>query len=327
MREIQSYLDEYYRYIGVNPGPKPKRLSLAITDRCNSKCKICNIWKKPAIDLPLLTIKKIVASPVLDETGFIILTGGEPFLHPNIGEILEVLYGKNYFITTNGILVKKIIHTVREYQVRELSLSLDGTPETYYKVRGVDTYKNVLEVIHQLKGEIKINVYFTLSPWNTREDFIHVKELCEQNNLKLFVDIMSPISYLGQTDYFQNCYQINDLIADSPFLSYLETHTQWLAGKLKLPCIGIRDMVSIRADGAVLLCQGKDLVLGNVNLYPLEEIWYSPKAQDLRKAYQPCNDCWIWCQRFFDLRFISFLEKKFSQEEIKSMFGDYLLMG
>jgi hypothetical protein len=50
-------------------------------------------------------------------------------------------------------------------------------------------------------------------------------------------------NYIGQTDYFHNSYQIDDLIADSPFLSFLKTHAQWLSGKLKLPCIGTRDMV------------------------------------------------------------------------------------
>ena len=212
MSEIQPYLDEYYIRVGVNPGPRPKRLALAVTDRCNSKCKICNIWKNPPIDLSLSTIEGVISSPVLDESGFIILTGGEPFLHPDIGKILELLQGKNYFLTTNGILVKKIVDAVRKYQVKELNLSLDGTPETYYRVRGVDAYKNVMEVIQRLRGEIYINVYFTLNPWNSREDFIHVKEICERNNLKLFVDIMSPISYIGQTDYFQNSYQIDDLI-------------------------------------------------------------------------------------------------------------------
>jgi len=37
MIEIQPYLDEYYIHVGVNPDPRPKRLALAVTDRCNSK--------------------------------------------------------------------------------------------------------------------------------------------------------------------------------------------------------------------------------------------------------------------------------------------------
>ena len=64
MYKLNDYLSRGFKLINNNFFPKHKKLStimLYATDRCNSQCKHCYIWKKtPKQHLPLEKIKEII---------------------------------------------------------------------------------------------------------------------------------------------------------------------------------------------------------------------------------------------------------------------------
>jgi SynChlorMet cassette radical SAM/SPASM protein ScmF len=118
-----------------------------LTEGCNLRCRHC--WIAPkyqsegnsyrTLDLDLF--KSIIeqAKP-LGLTG-VKLTGGEPFLHPQINEILEYIQAEDLQLTveTNGVLCTPgLAQKMAACKDPFVSVSLDGAnSETHEWVRGV----------------------------------------------------------------------------------------------------------------------------------------------------------------------------------------------
>jgi len=122
--------------------PYPKKLTVALTDRCNLKCFICTreefegeIGSKGS-NLVLENIRKL--EPALREAKIIQLTGfGETFLHPQLGEALDYIYAINpredliYFVS-NGTLLSHAWGEKLDKRLNYLAISLNAArPETY----------------------------------------------------------------------------------------------------------------------------------------------------------------------------------------------------
>jgi len=67
-------------------------LTVISTFRCNSKCQMCYIWKNPTDpreEVSLETLSKLPAG--FDNLN---VSGGEPTLRKDLGEIIDLLYPK-----------------------------------------------------------------------------------------------------------------------------------------------------------------------------------------------------------------------------------------
>jgi SynChlorMet cassette radical SAM/SPASM protein ScmF len=118
-----------------------------LTEGCNLRCRHC--WIEP----PHQSAKR--QYPVLDPDLFrhviqqarplglasVKLTGGEPLMHPRIGEILEILREEKlrFSVETNGVLcVPALARDLVGAGLYHISVSLDGAgAETHEWVRGV----------------------------------------------------------------------------------------------------------------------------------------------------------------------------------------------
>ena len=72
-------------------------LDLIITEQCNSRCKICSIWREGVnsrSELSLEDIKKLLDSKCLGDIGCIDISGGEPFLRQDLVEIVKLVSSK-----------------------------------------------------------------------------------------------------------------------------------------------------------------------------------------------------------------------------------------
>ena len=77
----------FYALENILPTKKLRRIILAVTSNCNSRCKTCFLWKKKTQDkLDLNDFKKFANEPAFRQVRFLVLTGGEPFLR---GDIVE----------------------------------------------------------------------------------------------------------------------------------------------------------------------------------------------------------------------------------------------
>lgn len=294
------------------------------TNRCNSRCRTCNIWKKkPKTDLDPRIIKGILGGKVVSRYSMLELTGGEFILHPEYREILSLLNHARinwYVLLSNSILANQLINTVREYGVKNISLSLDGPPGTYEETRGVDNYSNVEKVVKELSGDnVRISIDYTVSPLNSRDDLKHVMRFCARYGVALNVGYYTNVEYYDAQEPPDKLYNVQDLMSDP----YHRLYPIWASGNLKMPCLSIFLRPVIRPNGDVELCESRETKLGNLYEQNLEEIWSSKRTRMLQRRYVSCNACWLDAQRGFDISIISTLMSFVPSSYLDRIFGNY----
>lgn len=145
---------------------------LYITDGCNSRCKMCDIWQNPRRNISMDLVDGLVAQVESLKTRHVLLSGGEAMQHPQWDEIARRFReaGVRTMLLTNGLLVKKQIGRFTDC-VDELIFSLDGgTAETYASIRGVDGFDLVLDGIRLAKDAgLKVTTRTTVQRENFRE--------------------------------------------------------------------------------------------------------------------------------------------------------------
>ncbi|MFD3590372.1 radical SAM protein [Streptomyces sp. NPDC058683] len=150
------------RELGL-PRPVPRRMSMQITNICNSRCTMCSIWEiyreNKGLQSTELTGEEWlrVAGLALDQgVTSIDVTGGEPFLKEGVVELLSLVLQRTGFtaVTTNGLQPKRILGMVEKILAAApadalfvVSVSMDGFSDTYARIRGV---KNGHARVHQL---------------------------------------------------------------------------------------------------------------------------------------------------------------------------------
>ena len=115
----------------------PTHAIVAVTDRCNARCRMCDIWKKGRTEeMPAEAYERLPAS--LREIN---VTGGEPLLRNDLGEVIEAMRGRcpqaRIVLSTNGLLPDKLqalLGRVKDIAVR---ISVDGIGDLHDRIRGI----------------------------------------------------------------------------------------------------------------------------------------------------------------------------------------------
>jgi MoaA/NifB/PqqE/SkfB family radical SAM enzyme len=287
---------------------KVRSININVTDRCNSRCRTCYIWKKnPNTDLPVSVIEDLLNDRMVHKKMLFGLTGGEFLLHPNYREMLELFRGYEYLFFSNGIMADRLIEAVKRYDIKNLLISADGVDESYKRIRGVDTFSNIRKVVSELRDVTSITIDFTISPFNTKKDLMDVLGFCESNGLKLAVGVYNQPDFIETRERPQKAFEFGDVKsrcfyfhpkANSRFVKY---YNRWLEGDLDLECYNIRGQLSILPSGEVSLCQGKNVILGDLNKTSLSDIWNSKRTIEIQKLNRHCNECFLSCQRPIDI--------------------------
>jgi MoaA/NifB/PqqE/SkfB family radical SAM enzyme len=127
-------------------------ITMALTYRCNLRCRYCQIWKEA--DEELSTRQVMAAIDELAEAGMtrLGLTGGEPLLREDIGEIVAHARRLGLFtsVFTNGALVDGQLRTLE--QLDAVLLSLDGPREVHDAMRGRGSFDATLHALQLLSG-------------------------------------------------------------------------------------------------------------------------------------------------------------------------------
>ena len=278
--------------------------TIVITERCNSRCKTCGIWKKKnPKNMSVELFKKIING--VPKGVHINITGGEPLLHPKINEMLSLLklQNRSFTLLSNGILADELISTVRNNCVKNLEISCDGPEATYEVIRGVNNYKNIVRIIQELRDQVEIGVNYTVNPLNSRKDLIKVKKMCESYGVHLAIGVYNNPEYF---DTFMEKKEIYDAsgLTSYPVNKFIELYNSWINSNLRIPCYSIRFSCFILPNGDVLVCQGKNVILGNLNNHSLNEIWKKSKDSGIHRKLKNCNGCWMLCHRSYDVGLI-----------------------
>jgi MoaA/NifB/PqqE/SkfB family radical SAM enzyme len=155
---------------------------VSVSFRCNSKCRTCDVWRKPNDDLSVEEWEQVFAH--LGRAPFYMtFTGGEPFLRPDLDDLVISAYRhcrpEVITIPTNGMLTERVVEKVaricRECATSSIgiNLSLDGVGDEHDDIRGVEgnwqlslqTWQRLKELQRQHKNLV-LTVHTVISRFN-----------------------------------------------------------------------------------------------------------------------------------------------------------------
>lgn len=158
-----------------------QRLSLvylSVTTHCNMSCIYCYIGddrRKPENFMGTHECIAIIEKArTLNPDAKIVVTGGEPFLHPEIFKILDhiEISGLKFAIGTNAILIDEVsAERIKGYKnLIYVQVSLDGiTPEVHSITRGNSYYAVMEGISHIIKHKIPFAIAPTIHEGNVHE--------------------------------------------------------------------------------------------------------------------------------------------------------------
>ena len=155
-------------------------------DMCNYDCSYCspsnhiaiNKKKIPSIDALINASKKLRNAIPLDKETMIVITGGEPFLIPNIDKWLKYLSNNNFHIMmfTNGSMPIKMYEKCRDtFSFKNLEMKISFHPES----ADIETIVNLAVMIKATGGDVEIRAMLVKNLFHKVEQLEH--ELLKHN--------------------------------------------------------------------------------------------------------------------------------------------------
>lgn len=310
---------EFFRFSGsflLNKSKQPLAISLMITSVCNNNCKMC--FEKKSLNknknLPFLEkkiIKKLI-SQIKKRKTLIFITGGEPFLHPNIWQILKLFKNKNIFVSicTNGTCLKtKDIKKLSKTQLSSIMFSIHGTKKTHDKItNNKGSFNKIIKNIKQIKEETKIPVFvnYAILP-NNITDMLKTIKICEK--LKVNAIRFQHLNFLTKKELNQHYKLFN------------KKHQveQYISDKTQLPPRRILKQVKKINNKSFDI---PIFFLPNLNEIEIKK-WYSDFFSTKRKCFFPFREIFIdFNANVYPCRTIRYKLGNLKEEKLKKIFNN-----
>ncbi len=255
------------------------------------------------------------------------ISGGEPFLRPDLAEICQALY--NYCrpsiinIPTNGLLLDRIPNVVEDI-VRNcpesqiiINLSLDGVGEEHDQIRQIKgNFQKALSTYNALKSlefkNLTIGIHTVISKYNVErlpEIYHELQQLAPDSYITEVAEERVELGTIGTNitpDPEQYAQAIDFLssqikrqhfsgisrITQSFRLQYYEMVKRILKEQRGLiPCYAGFISTQISPEGNVWPCCIRAEVMGNLPEadYQFPKVWFSPQAEKLRARIKQRN--------------------------------------
>lgn len=301
----------------------PTSAIVAVIDRCDAHCVMCNIWKNGlGGEVNASFFKKLPSS-----LKSINLTGGEPFLRNDLPQIVRVISEQcrkpRIIISTNGLntdLIVKQMEAIRKINQRVgIRVSIDGIGEIHDKIRGTNgAFEKSLNTLKALKA-IKISdIGIALTIIKTA-DIDNTRQISKVYRLSRDLGAEFTIaSALNSCFYFKTDSNIalpagDELRGELQYVATQELKTwgakRWIRAfytkglfdfisqKPELTdCGALSSFFFLTAHGELYPCHILDQKCGDLMSSPFDEIWKSEKADEARRAAFNCpHKCWMTC--------------------------------
>ncbi|MGZ4981255.1 MAG: heme d1 biosynthesis radical SAM protein NirJ [Methylobacter sp.] len=205
MFRLSQYMRELIAPTPLKPMRKPSAPVVIwnLIRRCNLTCKHCYTTSTD-INFPNELSTEEIYTVMDDLKAFkvpvLILSGGEPLLHPDIFAISRRAKDMGFYValSTNGTKISEHnIDEIADINYQYIGISLDGIKDTHDQFRRVKgSFDQALHGIHLcLEKGIKVGLRFTLTQDNN-DDFPALLQLMDDNNIDKFY--LSHLNYGGR---------------------------------------------------------------------------------------------------------------------------------
>ncbi len=308
--KFKSFFSEKYH---------PESATIAVTYNCNARCQMCNIWRQPqGRNLSLETLANLDG-----DLKYINLSGGEPFLNPELPEIIKFIKKNhpraNIIISSNGYAIEMI----RKAMLQILSLdpkvgvrvSLDGSRENHDRIRGVDgMYDKATSCLEELEkiGVTDLGVGFTIMDENA-QDLEYVYDLAQEKGWEFSLSLVqnsdiyfqkdgNKITLLPEIQEQLDKIIIKELKGRRPkkwLRAYFNHGLKHFAttGERLLPTGAGFDSLFVDVNGDVFPGNLINFKMGNLKQDSLSRIWDSAQSQELRERIRKgeAKEAWTIC--------------------------------
>jgi AdoMet-dependent heme synthase len=319
-------------YVRSDRTPSPPFLILFINSICNQTCEHCFYWRnlnRPD-DLTFDELQDL--SMDLGPIENLSLSGGEPFLRKEFGDICRLFIRNNgvkqIYVPTNGSFASRTVAALEEafkepgLELFAVEFSLDGMPEFHNAFRGMkDAFARAMEtyaaVAEMQKREPRLRIHAISTATSTNMDEIrqltrYLYDHCpaiDHHNLALIRgDRKNPSLQGPQLAEYQDLYRYVSRVwapreshrygsMVEPMLQYAKIRTT-VERRQVVPCrAGILTGV-VYSNGDVSVCE-THAPIGNLRQNSFMQIWQSEEAQRLRQAIaaKEChctNEVFLW---------------------------------
>lgn len=190
----------YFRTSVVHPY---RKALVQITERCNLTCAHCFVSAGPYGDtMPLEEIRTKVVPRLADSrVTRVTLTGGEPFVHPDLLSVVEAFHsaGIGVGVCTNATLATDEQITALAGMDVHVNVSLDGfAPESHGKFRGNrESFHTTVETVKKF-ASAGILQGLLCTPNNLAEDEEYARLCTFAREQGARYVLMNPLSSMGR---------------------------------------------------------------------------------------------------------------------------------
>lgn len=209
---------------------------------------------------------------------------GEPLLHPQLDEILEIaeVSGLNVNITTNAGLLERRKETLMKRSVRQINISLHDAEENIVPEKWNDYLQSTLDFAIGAAEK----TYICLRLWNSTNvesdgfNKLILKGIASKFNIS--IDTLKDNTKgngIKLTDHI--------FLQRAPRFEWPDEHTE--GTQTRKNCYALRDHIAILADGQVVPCcldADANLKLGNIFNENLSEILETERARSIKKGFE-----------------------------------------
>ncbi|MBL7196841.1 MAG: radical SAM protein [Candidatus Omnitrophica bacterium] len=304
--------------------PKLKEVIISITNRCNLKCKMCDIPYEKKEELTAAHWKRVIKDASFIGAETIVFSGGEPLLREDIFDLVSFVKNNRMKVclTSNGCLIDKDVASRLAYlKVDVVNISVEGLKETHDYLRGENTFDRAVSALENLK---KCGIESTIATVVSRYNYVELPYIVKlaakygattirfQPFSKIFVEDKKKEGsfFIDREDKKKLQGIAEELIeftnrcgiSTNP-ASYLRAIPSYLSGKSIIPhdsCSALWSSCSINVTGEIFPCWAigdAQKQIGNVQKDSLRELWDSPRHNQIREsiAKEGCPGCMMSC--------------------------------
>lgn len=314
----------------VRRPPSPNRVVFDVTRRCNLRCSMCRTWEHPGTGaLNTEEIESILRQ--LPRLTWLDMTGGEPFVRPDIERVLcsaatmpralTVLhYQTNGWMSARIETITRAVRAAREDIELIVTVSLDGPPAVHDAVRGRDgSAARALETLERLEriDGVQVHVGTTVSSQNV-DALPDTEALLRARGFDLrrwhWNWVQTSAHFFGNEGMEPRAVPPGDLLRrhiarrgvprtlvelmESIYLVNLEAVAD--GEPAGVSCQALRSAVFISPEGQLYPCHLYDRPLGSLREHSLDALWNGDAVAQAREDIDAlaCGGCFSACEAY-----------------------------